>query len=624
MLEEKNDNLPQADGLTTENNTDTIVDAINSTNAEENETSSINENQEIPLLNYDELSLDELNSELNNLIKNEKITAIREHVENIKRSFLTKYNEFIDEKKEAFLEENPDAFSSDFQYDLPAKNLFDSLYHTYKEQKNAHFKSIQDQLKKNLAERNQIIDELKDLVENTDNFNAALKDIQQLRERWKTAGAIPKDNYNHVWNNFHFHLERFYDQLHLDREARDLDFKNNLEQKQKIVERATELLNETDIRKAFRELQVLHRIWKEEIGPVAKEHREEIWQNFSNVTKQLHEKREALQSKIHEQEESNLVKKNEIISEINQISSKEFTSHNDWQNAIKQIEALRTAFFSTGRVPAEQNEETWTSFKNATRNFNVSKNNFYKDIKKEQQDNLQKKQDLVNQAKALSESSDFDSVTPAMKKIQEDWKHIGHVPRKFSDSLWKEFKQICNSYFDRLHAERNKEIEAEMQNFNNKKEYLESMKDFQLTGDHKTDLDAIKIHIENWKNIGTVPQTRRHIEGKFNKILDALFDKLSLSKKEAELVKFHNKIEHLVENNDSRRLHNESVFVQRKIDEIQSEIFQLENNVQFISNAKADNPLVKEINKNIDRHKDELKLWKEKLMQLKNINKNDD
>ncbi len=235
MLEEKNDNLPQADGLTTENNTDTIVDAINSTNAEENETSSINENQEIPLLNYDELSLDELNSELNNLIKNEKITAIREHVENIKRSFLTKYNEFIDEKKEAFLEENPDAFSSDFQYDLPAKNLFDSLYHTYKEQKNAHFKSIQDQLKKNLAERNQIIDELKDLVENTNNFNAALKDIQQLRERWKTAGAIPKDNYNHVWNNFHFHLERFYDQLHLDREARDLDFKTIWNKSKKLL-----------------------------------------------------------------------------------------------------------------------------------------------------------------------------------------------------------------------------------------------------------------------------------------------------------------------------------------------------------------------------------------------------
>src|SRR5690606_8332530 len=174
---------------------------------------------------------------------------------------------------------------------------------------------------------------------------------------------------------------------------------------------------------------------------------------------------------------------------------------------------------------------------------NVQKNNFYKDIKKEQNDNLIKKQALVEQAKSLSEGTDFDAVTPAMKKIQEDWKHIGHVPRKYSDSLWKEFKQICNAYFDRLHAERNKEIEVEMQNFDNKKQYLETLKDFELTGDHKTDLDAIKVHIENWKKIGTVAEITIHMDRKFNKILNALFDKLNVSKKEAELVKFNNKIE---------------------------------------------------------------------------------
>ncbi len=623
MLEEKNDNLQQADGLTPETETNTIVDAINSTNAEDSETSSINESNHIPLANYDELSLDELNAELDTLLKTEKITAIREHVEAIKRSFLHKYTELIDEKRKIFLEENPDAFSTDFHYELPAKNQFDSLYHNYRDQRNSHFKSIQDQLKKNLADRNQIITELKEIVENTENFNAALKDIQQLRERWNNGGPIPKDNYNHVWNNFHFHLERFYDQLHLDREARDLDFKNNLERKQKIIERASTLINEPDIRKAFRELQTLHRIWKEEIGPVAKEHREEIWQNFSNITRQLHSRRELLQNEIREREENNLAKKNEVIAAINEIASKEFHSHSDWQNAIKEIEQLRTQFFNTGRVPMEQNEETWASFKNVTRNFNIHKNNFYKDIKKEQQDNLIKKQALIEQAKSLSESTDYDNTTPVMKKIQEEWKHVGHVPRKFSDSLWKEFKQICNSYFDRLHTERNKEIDAEMANFNSKKEYLESLKDFELTGDHKTDLDAIKKHIENWKGLGVVPQTRRHIEGKFNKVLDALFDKLSMSKKEAELVKFNNKIENLMESNDSRRLQNETIFVQRKLEELQSEIFQLENNVQFISNAKADNPLVKEINKNIDRHKDELKLWKEKLVQLKNIHKND-
>lgn len=623
MLEEKNDNLLQADGLTPENETTDIVDAINSTNAEESEGTSITESTEIPLLNYEEMSLEELNDELHTLIKNNRVTAIREHVEAIKRSFLHKYNELIDEKRKVFLDENPDAFATDFQYDLPVKHQFDNNYHTFRDQRNAHYKSIQDQLKKNLSERNQIITELKDLVDNTENFNTALKDIQQLRDRWKSAGPIPKDNYNHVWNNFHFHIERFYDQLHLDREARDQDFKNNLEQKQKIIERARLLTGEPDIRKAFRELQTLHRIWKEEIGPVAKEHREEIWAQFSDITKKLHDKREILQNELRLKEEENLARKNEIITAIQQFTDKKIDSHAEWQNGIKEIEELRARFFSIGRVPNEQNETTWSAFKDATRNFNAVKNSFYKDIKKEQQENLVKKQELIQKAKSLSESEDYATVTPVMKKIQEEWKHIGHVPRKYSDVLWKEFKQVCNAYFDRLHAEKNKEIESEMENFNNKKTYLDQLRDFQLTGDHKTDLDAIKAHIETWKSFGVVPQTRRHIEGKFNKILDALFDKLSLSKKEAELVKYHNKIEHLVENNDNRRLQNEAVFLQRKVDEIQSEIFQLENNVQFISNAKADNPLIKEINKNIERHKDELKLWKDKLTQLRNINKDE-
>src|SRR5690606_30385236 len=315
----------------------------------------------------------------------------------------------------------------------------------------------------------------------------------------------------------------------------------------------------------------------------------------------------------------NLAKKNELIAAINSISTNKFNSHNDWQNAIKEIEQLRTHFFSAGRVPAEQSEDTWATFKNATRNFNVLKNNFYKDIKKEQQDNLVKKQALIEKAKSLAESTDYNTTTPAMKKIQEEWKHVGHVPRKFSDSLWKEFKQTCNSYFDRLHSERNQEMEVEMANFDRKKEYLESLKDFELTGDHKTDLDAIKKHIENWKAFGRVPQARRHIEGKFNKILDALFDKLSLSKKEAEMVKFNNRLEQLAGEEDTRKIDNEQISIMRKIEEVQSDIFQLENNIQVISNAKANNPLVKEVNKSIDRHKEELKTWKEKLRQIRSI-----
>ena len=620
MLEEKNDNLLPTDGNEQNIETSTIVDAINSTNAEESEDVTITESTEIPLKDYEKLDFDTLNTELNYLVTNFKVTAIRDHVEAIRKAFYQQYNELLQEKRNVFLNENPDAFSSDFHYDFPLKNQFENLYNQYKQAKNAHFKSIQDQLAQNLAVRNQIISELKTIVDNTNNFNSALKDIQQLRERWKATGPIPKDNYNHVWNNYHFHLERFYDQLHLDREARDADFKNNLDQKQRLIEKAATLLNEADIRKAFRELQTLHRIWKEEIGPVDKLNREDIWQKFSAITKELHDKREALQHDLRRKEEKNLEVKKELISTINQLTTKTYTSHTDWQNAIKEIDVLREKFFQTGRVPEEFSDDTWGAFKDATRNFNSAKNNFYKDIKKGQSDNLNKKQALIEKARSLNQSNDFEATTPIMKQIQEEWKHIGHVPKRYSDILWNDFKQACNAYFDRLHEVKNKEIEAGMEIFQKKKEYLDTLKDFSLTGDHKTDLDAIKSHIENWKALGHVPQTRRHIEGKFNKILDALFDKLSMSKKEAELVKFHNKIEHLVESNDSKRLHNEAVFVQRKIEELQSEIFQLENNVQFITNVKGDNPLLKEINKNIDRHRDELKLWKEKLTQLRNIN----
>lgn len=620
MLEEKNDNLQEADGTNLKNEQNDVVDQINNENAQDSENTSIEEQRELPSITYDSLTFEELVAHLENLLNNYKVMAIREHVASIRKAFMLQYNEFIEEKKSLFLENNPESSASDFQYDLPIKRTFDQLLNEYKSKRHSHYKTIQNQLKANLDARNQIIEELKDLVDNSENYNKALKDIHEIRDRWRTIGPIPKDNYNLVWNDYHFHLERFYDQLHLDREARDLDFKNNLEQKQKLIELAKELLDETDIRKAFRELQTLHRIWKEEIGPVFKDMREVIWEEFSQITKQLHDKREAYQNELRAKEQKNLEQKNVIIDQIKNLISDNVTTHNEWQKKIKEAEALRQQFLKIGRVPSENIDESWGKFKETFRHFNTLKNNFYKEIKKEQQENLSKKQALVDQAKKLSESTDYDNVTPIMKKIQEDWKHIGHVPRKHSDKLWKEFKAACNTYFDRLHSERNKEMEVEMQNFDKKKAFLDELKSFEFQGDHQADLDAIKNHIDKWKAIGPVPHHRRHIEGKFNKLLDSFFEKLSMSKKEAELIKFSNRIESLVENNDERRIQNETIFIQRKIDEIQNEILQLETNVQFISNAKADNPLIKEINKNIDRHKDELNLWKEKLIQLRKIN----
>ena len=619
--ESANDLETQASEPISESRNQNVLDAIAETNAAESEDETLKERHEIPMQDYDTLSLEELVNELKSLVTNEKTLSFKDHIEEIKKAFLAKYNHFIEEKKEEFLSENQDS-NEEFQYHSPLKTNFDKYYSLFRDTKNTHFKSLQTNLKTNLENRLSIVEELKELINPQENIKDTLKHFNDLRERWKNAGPIPKDKYNHVWNNFHFHVENFYDYLHLDREARDLDFKHNLEQKQKIVARVEELVNEADINKAFRELQDLHRIWKEDIGPVSRENRDAIWNRFSDLTKQMHDKREVLFENQRGTELENLERKKEIIVKIEVLATEKVNAHTQWLAQIEKVEALRTAFFSAGKVPSDVNEETWASFKTAVRDFNSFKNSFYKDIKKDQSDNLSKKTALVAKAKELQESLDFAATTPIMKQIQDEWKQIGHVPRKYSDKIWKEFKDACNHYFDKLKEQKNEENGEEVEAFNNKKAYLETLREFQLSGDHKTDLDAIKLHIETWKTFGKVPFPRRHIEGKFNKILDALFEKLSLSKKDTDMLRFANRMDHLSENNDTQKIENEKIFLMRKIDEVQNEIFQLENNIQFFTNtrnAKKENSIVLEVRKNIAIHKESLDVWKEKLKQLRNI-----
>ena len=597
-----------------------VLEEIDNSNAEENEDDSVKEKHEIEMLDYDALSMEELTDELEKLVSNEKVMAIKDHAEGIRKAFSDKYQHFIDEKREEFNAQNNEE-GVEFEYHFPLKNKFDSIFNTYKTNKAKHFKQLQNNLEHNFAVREALIEELKQLIDSSDSsIGDMFKKANDIRDRWKNAGAIPRDKYNILWNNYHFHMERFYDVIHLDKEARDLDLKNNLEQKQQIISKATALLNEEDVMKAFRELQLLHRVWKEEIGPVDREHRESIWNEFSEITKQMHDKREALYALARGKETENLALKIEIISQIETLGTEKIDSHSGWQGQIKKLEALREAFFKAGKVPAEVTEETWAKFKNAVRAFNVHKNVFYKDIKHEQNDNLSKKIALVEKAKSLQESNDFNATTPIMKKIQDDWKKIGHVPRKYSDSIWKDFKDACNAYFDRMHEARNAESSEEVEAFEKKKAFLDELKDFTLTGEHKADLEAIKAHIATWKTFGKVPFNRRHIEGKFNKILDALFEKLSMSKKDTEMMRFSNRLEQLSENDNKRALEQEQFFIRKKIDEVQGEIFQLENNIQFISSSsKGENPFIKEVQKSIERHKDELKLWKEKLQQIKNM-----
>lgn len=631
MLEQKNDNLPEADGNQenemiqdvqnseiekTEDINKKVLDEIENTNAEESEDETLTERHDIPMLDYESMSMEELTDELEKLLTTGKVASIKDHVEEIRKEFYNKYHSFIEDKKEEFANEN-NGDTTDFEYHFPLKGKFDSLLNDYRERKNKHYKNLENNLKNNLSIRLALIEELKSLINPENNIQDIFRQFNDIRERWRNAGPIPKDKYNHVWNNYHFHVENFYDYIHLDREARDMDFKYNLEQKQKVIARAKELIQEPDLNKAFRELQLLHRLWKEELGPVSREHRDQIWNEFSSVTKEIHDRRENYFHQLREKEQQTLSEKKQIIEQILALAEENITSHSGWQKQIKKIDELKEIFFKIGKVPMENRDEIWEAFRNATKEFNTNKNNYYKNLKAEQNNNLIRKQALIEKANQLKESEDFSAVTPIMKQIQEEWKNIGHVPRKNSDAIWNEFKAACNHYFGRLHAKRNEENNVENEAYEAKKSYLEeTLKQVELSGDHKTDLDTIKSHIEKWKSFGRVPHHKRYIEAKYNKVLDGLFDKLSLSKKDSEMMRYNNRINNLANSDENSKLMSERIFLTKKIDEVQQEVRQLENNKLFITGASDKNPFVAEVNKNIEKRKQELDVWKEKLKQL--------
>ena len=585
--------------------------------AEHSEDESAHERHEIEKKDYHSMTKEQLADELETLLKNEKVQAIKEHVMEIKAEFNAKFGEELEEKKEEFIAEGGNII--DFHYSTPLNKRFNSLYFDYKEKRGSYYKQLKQDLNANLERRLEIIEELKGLLDVEENINTTYKHFKELQDRWKTAGPIPREKYNDVWNTFHHHVENFYDFLHLNRDFRDLDFKHNLEQKLKVIDRAEELAQEPDTNRAFRELQMLHKMWKEELGPVAKEFRDDIWERFSAATKLIHEKRQEFFNQLESEFEKNWEAKQEITKEIKKIAEQEFNSHGKWQQMIKEIEALREKFFNAGKVPRSKNEETWSEFKQSVRKFNRKKNAYYKSLKKEQFDNLEKKKELIKIANDNKDSDDFKTVTPLMKKIQTDWKKIGHVPRKDSDKVWKQFKAACNHYFDRMHANRSDENKEEMEAYSQKKDLLEKVKSIELSGSKKEDLAEIKKVIEEWKNIGRVPYNKRFVEGKFNKALDQLFNKLDIDHTKAEMLKYENKVQALNDADDNKKIQNEHYFLSKKIEESKAEIIQLENNLQFFAHVPDDNPMVQEVIKNIEAHKADLEVWKEKLRKIKTL-----
>ena len=282
------------------------------------------------------------------------------------------------------------------------------------------------------------------------------------------------------------------------------------------------------------------------------------------------------------------------------------------------MQELRNKFFSIGRVPRSKSDQIWQEFKEANKIFNTKKNEYFKKVKNEHLENLNKKKLLIEQAVSLKDSEDWDVATDIMKKIQADWRKIGHVPRKYSDKLWKEFKDACNHYFDRLHAKQDEGNKVHLETFNQKKILLNEIKE-ETEDLTEISIDTIKKYVSTWRDLGRVPFEMRHIEVKFNKLLDKIVESSSVDKTDMEMIKFEILINSYVEQKKYNKLDSEQLFIRKKIDESIKEIQQLENNISFISNVSDDNPLIANVKNNISLYKENLEVWKVKLDYLRKI-----
>ena len=545
-------------------------------------------------------------------LKTESVQHLKSTIEPLVKVFNQKLTEDTRKQKEIFIAEggNPDAF----YFNPPIKKEFNELFRRYKSDRGTYYRSVEEKQQKNLSYRLELIEELKGLINVEQNINTTYNKFKDLQNRWKESGQVPRVEANNIWKTYHHHVGHFYDFLHLNRELRELDFKFNLEEKLKICEQAEVLAGMEDISKAFRHLQTLHKKWKDELGPVAKDHSEEVWERFSAATKIIHDKRRYFLKNQEEIFEENLTKKQAIITQILELLATEISTKTNINQFTKTYEGLRESFLSVGKVPAKKRDDIWDEFKKTTKVFRKKRSQYYKQLKRVFAENVSKRKALIEQVKALKTETNFKETTPKIIALQKEWKTTFPVSRNDDGELWKTFRIDCNEYFEMLDSTRNKASKKEQENLALKTELLNALKKALETNDETLEIDTV---LSNWNSIGRVPKNKIKIEHEFSRLTEKVYKSAGLSKAEITQKSYQNKLDGMRGNDENiqKELHS----LKRRIDEIKQEIIQLETNLQFFGKNQEKNPIVIKVRNDIAKqqeHLDELTEKKKLLKQL--------
>ena len=550
---------------------------------------------------------------LEETVQDNEIVKIKDKVTAIKVNFLRLNKEDRDRELEQFILDGGDAESYEHTDD-PLEVRFKAAFNIYKNNKAKYNELLEQQKLENLKQKNAILEELKQLIYSEETLKKTYDDFRALQDKWKEIGQVPANEISNIWNSYHFLVEKFYDKVKINRELRDLDLRKNLEAKIALCENAEELLLEKSLTKSFKLLQKYHDEWKE-IGPVPQEKRDEIWERFKSTTDKINQIRRDHYAKIEEEQKANYDAKVAICEKMEEIVNEPVNSINAYQKKSNEVNELFKLWKQVGPIHKKQSDEIWNRFKGSMNSFFDSKKEFFSKLKVQQMENYNKKLQICVEVENLVDSTEWKKTTDYIKKLQEEWKNIGPVPKRHSDKIWKRFRTACDAFFKNKSEHFSSIKGKEDDNLKAKQQVIENIKAYELKKDRNENMEAIRGFQREWMSIGHVPMKMKDaLQKEYRDLIDGLFDKMRANDNELSTTEFRNMVNGMKDDPGSRdKIRRERINLQSKIQKLRDEIATLENNIGFFAASKQSDLLKAEYEKKIAKIKNDVKVLEAKM-----------
>lgn len=543
----------------------------------------------------------------------------KEELDHLKTSFYKLHIAEREAQQKAYLEAGGDPDKYVLVPD-EAEDVFKAEMGVIKERRAKLFLQQEAEKQENLEKKLNIIERIKNMASSPEEANKNYNEFKELQQQWKDIKNVPADKANELWRNYQLYVEQYYDQLNLNREAREYDFKKNLGIKNHLCEAAEKLAEEPDVISAFHQLQELHQQFRE-VGPVAKELRDEVWTRFKAASTVINKRHQQHFDELRAKEEDNLVKKTALCEKVEDIVKDEHKGANEWEKLTKEIIDIQAEWKKIGFAPQKMNVKIFERFRAACDDFFSKKAAFFKEMKQRYNENIAKKQSLIEKAEALMESTDWKVTTDKMIALQKEWKTIGAVPKKVGDELWSKFLEACNKFFEARNAANAGTRNEERTNLDKKKAIISQLKEL-VEGSVDDLQEKVKGLVDEYAKIGHVPYKEKDkLYKQYHEVLDKLYDDLHVTTAKRRLDNFKSNLKNVVKRGEDA-LDNERGRLMRRYEGLKQEINTYENNLGFLNaSSKKGNSLIDEMNRKVQRLKDDMELIKQKIKTIDSENK---